>query len=88
MVAPSQVVFVCDARPAEVAVVKSPSHRLIFVSSGEELLQERVDFGNCLYRGPSRWSTIFSDTFLEWSAFSQPSVIKPFCTLLEYVDPL
>jgi hypothetical protein len=81
-----QAVFISDAVEYEAAGAILPTQRLVFVSSGEELLQERVDFSNCLYSGPSRWLTILSDTFPEWKMFYQLTLTKLFGSLLSYVS--
>ncbi|KAH0537441.1 hypothetical protein FGG08_005749 [Glutinoglossum americanum] len=39
---------------------------ICFISKGEHLLQERVDFTASMIRNPSNWSNIFSNTFSEW----------------------
>lgn len=81
-----QIVFISDVRQVEAAASILPSQNPIFISSGEDLVQERVDFSNCQYQGPSSWSTICSDTFPEWREFSRPSVSGPFFKLLTYVS--
>ena len=80
-----QAVFIRESYNENQSVANSLVQHTYFITSGDELLQERLDFATSPYRGPTRWSSILSDTFPEWTSFSEPLVTKAFGRLLEQV---
>jgi hypothetical protein len=61
--------------------------RVCFISKGEHLLQERVDFTSSAIRSPTSWSKILSDTFSEaaWKQFISPTTKSAFNCLMACV---
>jgi hypothetical protein len=55
-----------------------------FISKGDCLLQERVDFTSSAIRSPTSWSKILSDTFSEavWKQFISPIMKSAFNCLM------
>jgi hypothetical protein len=80
-----QAIFIRESYSSHHSATSNLVKHTYFITSGDELLQERLDLENAPYRGPTRWSSILSDTFPEWNAFSNPFVTRPFSSLLEQV---
>jgi hypothetical protein len=82
--APIHATFISESRFNEQSFSGALTQRTCFVSSGEELLHERVDLTNSPYRGPTRWARVLSDTFPELTSPSPP-LVKALNFLLGYV---
>jgi hypothetical protein len=59
--------------------------RVCFISKGEDLLKERIWSTSPAIQNPTSWSSVFSDTFSDWSRFKDSASRFHFTNLLACV---